>query len=405
MTESPPRPASTPLRGRVLLRVAVAALAAAFALGPAAAASASLGSVPADVAAYVADGMIARLDNVYGKNASGQGIDFDATTKAGQVSRVYEWTAARSRGAATDHPVQLTNNWVVPITIASKPVGLATIWINPQTADPELASFDPTPALATALAAVPATAALVRDTATHAWLALDSGTVTPLVAGSSGLTTPVPVASLTLVSGASGAAASTEPNTGLTLAIGALALIIVIIVIALLVLRRRPPRAAGAALASAPDPSTTAEPLEPAALESPERLADADAGADADADADAAPVAVAVTPRSSRNAKPASPVTKPTGSKPGDRTSVSAAASTKPPVQKPRVQKPRVQKPPVQKPPVQMPPVQKPAVQKPAATKPPTPRGTSQSKPMPRADPGNETGTDDGTGPDQPRGS
>ena len=94
-------------------------LLAAFVLGPATAASASLGSVPADVATYVSDGsMVARLNDIYGKNAAGTaGISFDATTQAGPISRVYEWTADRLANTKTDHPVQLTNNWVVPITI------------------------------------------------------------------------------------------------------------------------------------------------------------------------------------------------------------------------------------------------------------------------------------------------
>jgi hypothetical protein len=331
MTDSPVRRVQTRRRlglPRAAAAVLVAGIVALLAVVPAAEASASLGSVPAEVSAYVANGMVARLSDIYGKNASGKGIDFTATTEAGPISRVYEWTAVRLKDQATDHPVQLTNTWVVPITIGGKTVGLATIWINPQTAAPELASFDPTPALATAMAAVPATAALVRDNATHAWLALDGGTVTPLVAGSSGLTTPAPVASLKLASGASGPATTTK-NTGLSFAIGVVALLVVLTAFALLVSRGRPARPARAgapadvAVAAAePEPLADTEPL--AATQT---LADTE------------------KPRPARAAKPPSPVTTPAGSKQGGRPPASAAASTKPRIQKPRIQKPPAQKP------------------------------------------------------------
>ena len=260
MTESRParRGFLRSLVSALVLSALLASVPAAVLLGvaaePAAAASASLGSVPADVTAYVSGGgLVARLNNVYGPNASGtQGISFDATTKAGPISRVYEWTAGRLANLVTDHPVQLTNNWVVPITIGDKSVGLATIWINPQTVQPELAEFTPDAALGTALTTVPATAALVRDTSTGAWLALDGSTVTPLVAGRSGLTTPAPVASLTLsTSPATPAPAASEPHTGLALAIGLVGLIVVVIVVALLVPRGR--RARGTRRAAVQD--------------------------------------------------------------------------------------------------------------------------------------------------------
>jgi hypothetical protein len=333
-------------RGSVAL---LAGMIAALVLGPAAAASASLGSVPAQVAAYVADGgMLARLTDVYGKNGAGVGIDFDATTKAGPISRVYEWTAARLSSPTTDHPVQLTNNWVVPITIADKPVGLATLWINPQTVAPELAEFTAAPALATAMASVPAAAALVRDTTTHAWFALAEGTVTPLVAGTSGLSTPAPVASLKLAA-ESAPVSAREPNTGLGLAIGAVAVVVVVIAVALLWPRRRRPMTQ-----SGPEAVVAAK---------PEPVVEPDAAPAADVEATPAPTTPKPRAPRSAAARPSSPVTKPVGSKPGSRTPTSAAASTKP----------RTQKPPAQKPPTRKPPAQKPPTQKPPTRKPPTP--------------------------------
>ncbi|MFC5503038.1 hypothetical protein ACFPJ4_12385 [Lysinimonas soli] len=368
---------------RAALVALLVGLLGALVLGPAPAASASLGSVPAEVAGYVADGgMVARLNDVYGKNASGTaGIDFDATTKAGAISRVYEWTALRLTGAKTDHPVQLTNNWVVPITIGDKPVGLATIWINPQTVEPELAQFSPKPALATAMSQVPAAAALVRDTATGAWLALADGVVTPLVAGSSGLTTPAPVDSLRLVAGATPVPVQGDPNTGLLLAIGLVAAIVVIILSALVVQSRRQRRiavgsaGAGGGQQAAPAPPepvvTPASTVEPARAPSPA----------------AAPVPSpgAHSPRSTPGSR-ATPVTKPATSKPpasrsAGRTATTAAASGKPPVQKPPVQKPLVQKPPTQKPAARKP---KPAQESPAQ---PSAESSASTQPKPGAKP------------------
>jgi hypothetical protein len=305
--------------------------------GSAGAASASLGSVPPEVTAYVTSGaMVARLNDVYGPNASGTaGITFDDTTKAGPISRVYEWTAERLANHATDHPVQLTNNWVVPITIGGASVGLATIWINPQTVDAELAEFTPSAELGTALTTVPATAALVRDRATGAWLALADGTVTPLIAGKSGLTGPVPVDSLKLAPAAPKPAATTEPNTGLALAIGIVGVIVIIIVVALLLPRgrrtKKTSQAEGAVASTeavAPKPEPEPEP--------------AKAPASKPAPAKPAPAKPSLVKPST--AKPAGP--RPSGRTP-TTSSASKPASSKPPVSRPAT--PKASKPPVPK--------------------------------------------------------
>jgi len=341
-------PFRAPRRGTAVLMAGIVAV---LVLGPTPGASASLGSVPAQVAAYVSDGgMIARLSDVYGKNAAGAGIDFDTTTKAGPISRVYEWTAARLRSAKTDHPVQLTNNWVVPVTIGERPVGLATLWINPQTVAPELADFTPTPALATAMAAVPATAALVRDTTTHAWFALADGTVTPLVAGTSGVSTPTAVESVKLSGGTAPLVAPGGPNTGLWLAIGAVGIVIVVILVALLIPRRRRAK---------PVPTPLVEPVETEPVEttpvapaprSRQARSAGTAGRSAGNAARSAESPARPTGARTTGEQPRSPVTKPAGSKPGSRASTSAAASAKPRTQKPPVQKPPIQKPQTPKP-------------------------------------------------------
>jgi hypothetical protein len=229
-------------RIRRSLRVFVVTVAVLFgALAPAQVAAASVGSVPPEVTKYVTDGsLVERLNDLYGLDASGDGIDFDETTKPGPISRVWTWTDERLAGEPTEHPVQLTNNWVVPIVIAEAPVGVATIWINPETGTPELAWFDPEPEWATALAAVPDAAQLVRDDGSAAWFALQDGVLTPLVTGSSGVETPAPVAEVALVppSGEQPAPPS-EPNTGLGLALGVILLLVVVIGVALYVASRR----------------------------------------------------------------------------------------------------------------------------------------------------------------------
>ncbi|HEY4226186.1 MAG TPA: hypothetical protein VGM70_10260 [Pseudolysinimonas sp.] len=374
-----PRSLVSTLITSVLAASGLAAVLLGVVAGPAGAASASLGSVPADVTAYVSSGaMVARLNDVYGPNASGtKGIAFDAaTTKAGPISRVYEWTAARLANQATDHPVQLTNNWVVPITIGEKSVGLATIWINPQTVEPELAQFTPGPALGTALTTVPATAALVRDTATGAWLALADAKVTPLVAGTSGLTTPAPVASLTLsTAAATPISTAAEPNTGLALAIGLVGLIVVVIVVGLLLPRGRRARttrktagdaeAASASAASAPEPATHDEPVPTPVVPAPTPVVKKTVANKPAVRKPAPLAATSATPAATGPTGRAS-TPKPTGARPSGRTPTNSAAS-KPATSRPGATKPSAAKPPVSKPP--------------APKQPPRPRAPRQKPP------------------------
>ena len=69
--------------------------------------------------------------------------------------------------------------------------------------------------------------------------------VTPLIPGTTGLSTPVPIEDVAILPADSGApAASGDPNTGVGLAIAVLAVLFAIIVVALVVpsiRRRRPP--------------------------------------------------------------------------------------------------------------------------------------------------------------------
>lgn len=226
------------------------------------------GSVPSEVAAYVADGSLVRqLADVYGPGASGEGVDFDDATKPGAIERVHVWSDALREGEETERYVELANEWVVPITIADEPAGLATIWINPATVAPELASYTDDAELATALAEVPDGSSLVHDTESSAWFALaDDGTLTPLVPGSTGLSTPVPIDDIALLPAGGGEPAATggDPNTSVGLAIAVLLLLLAIIIVALVLPTVRKKRDAGD---SVEETEPAVEEAEPAAAE------------------------------------------------------------------------------------------------------------------------------------------
>lgn len=148
--------------------------------------------MPAEVAAYASapDGLTARLDDLFGGPG---GIEFDDTTKTGQINRVFVFTEEFIAGLGTETPVELANEWTVPVTVADEPVGLATIWINPASAQPELADFVVDDELTTVLSDVPADAFLVRDNPRAAWFTLVDGKLTALVSGTSGITGPTPL--------------------------------------------------------------------------------------------------------------------------------------------------------------------------------------------------------------------
>jgi hypothetical protein len=261
-------------RFRSLLAVALAAV---LVVTPAAFAHAE-GSVPSEVAAYVADGsLVAQLNDVYGVNAEGDGIDFDDTTKPGVIERVHVWSEEFRAGQETDHPLDLLNEWIVPITIAEAPVGLATIWVNPATVRPELASFDADPDLATALSAVADGSSLVHDVESAAWLALAAdGTLTPLVPGSTGLSTPVPLEDVAVLPASGAAPTGGDPGTGVGLAIAVVLLLIVVIVVALVVPGLRAKKSTDAEVDEVDEPEPVAEP-EPEPADEPEPVAEPEA--------------------------------------------------------------------------------------------------------------------------------
>jgi hypothetical protein len=195
---------------------------------------------PQEVADYFADDLIPRLIDLYGSgDGVTKGIDFDATTSVGTISRVLAWTPDFLAGTAVETPTMLTNTWVAPVSLRGAVLGLASVWINPADDEPELAEFDP-PELANRLATAPPKSLLVHDPARDAWFAIDGDTLTPLVPGSSGATRQTtPEAYQRTITAVSPAAAASEPPG---VAIAALVLGFVVLVLAVFVLlpvRRR----------------------------------------------------------------------------------------------------------------------------------------------------------------------
>ncbi len=198
---------------------------------------------PQPVAAYFADGLIPRLIDLYGSgNGVTTGIDFDATTLVGPISRVMEWTPDFLAGHPSSDPTRLTNNWVAPVSLRGDLIGLATVWINPADDQPELASFD-SAALAQKVAAAPRGSILVHDPPRNAWFALSEDSLIPLVRGTSTVSSPTtPEAYQQII--ANPTSEVTRGPSGV--AIAALVLGIVILGVAVFVLlpiRKRTPRA------------------------------------------------------------------------------------------------------------------------------------------------------------------
>ena len=227
---------------RFVARAFAVLLAAVLMLGAptaASAAPASEGSIPPEVRAYVGGGgLLDRLEGIYGLNADGAGIAFDDTTTFGAISRVFHFTDERLAGDTNGKPTRMVNEWAVPVSLGETPLGVATLWINTDTELPELAEFDENPDAAVALATVPDAARLVRLAESGAWFSLETETLTPLVSGASGISSPTPVADAELL------VPSPEPapaggEQGVVVAIVVVVVLLVVVVIALLLPMRR----------------------------------------------------------------------------------------------------------------------------------------------------------------------
>ena len=220
---------------------AVILLAAAAFFGSATAASAlDEPRVPENVGQYFTSGLVPRLANLFGAKAGAE-VVFDNGAKVGPIHRVLVWTTAYLSGAKTADPTQITNSWVAPISAADGTVaGVATVWINPASSQPELADFSTGPALATALATAPPGTLLIRDDSRSAWFATDGKTLTPLISGSSGIaTTTTPDAYQRQFTLTSPASVESAPNGGLLIAVLVLGVVVVLLAVFVLLPDRR----------------------------------------------------------------------------------------------------------------------------------------------------------------------
>ena len=220
---------------------AVILLAAAAFFGSATAASAlDEPRVPENVGQYFTSGLVPRLANLFGAKAGAE-VVFDSSAKVGPIHRVLVWTTAYLSGAKTAEPTQITNSWVAPISAADGTVaGVATVWINPASSQPELADFSIGPALATALATAPPGTLLIRDDSRSAWFATDGKTLTPLISGSSGIATiTTPDAYQRQFTLTSPASVESAPNGGLLIAVLVLGVVVVLLAVFVLLPDRR----------------------------------------------------------------------------------------------------------------------------------------------------------------------
>jgi hypothetical protein len=199
--------------------------------------------VPSVVAAYAADpgGLVARLDDLFGVGATGSGLDFGDTAKVGELDRVFVWRADFLAGVTGPNPIKRVNEWTATVTIADKPVGVATIWINPAGDVPDLANFAAGASIGAAFAGIPATAALVHDPLRSAWFTLEGNDLAPLVAGDSGLESATTLSAYQgLIADAGRSVAPVEaPNSGAMNSIIVIAIAVVAVVGLVLVLGRR----------------------------------------------------------------------------------------------------------------------------------------------------------------------
>lgn len=221
--------------------IAAAVLTVALGSAPAVA---SEGSVPTEVAEFAAapDGLLAGLDDFFGVGADGKGFDFGDTTTFGAPSRVFSFSREWLEGGDPDAPVGLVNEWTVPVSIGEKPVGLAVIWINPGTVEPELADFVPDAPLAAALTDVPDGTWVVHDEPRSAWLLLTPPALVPVVSGTSGFSGETTLTVYRNVLGMGFPAPDPGPSFGTVLSIGiivAVSLVVILVLLVPLARRRR----------------------------------------------------------------------------------------------------------------------------------------------------------------------
>ncbi|GHD83239.1 hypothetical protein [Salinibacterium amurskyense] len=330
-------------------------------LAPSAAAVASTGSVPPDVSAFAADddGLLLELEEFFGVDQRGTGLDFRDGIELGEIDRVFLWSNDFHSGVPTDTPVQYVNRWKVPVLIGEEPVGVALIGFDPATVEPEMIDFIRSPGTALALDDVDNDATLVHEPETGAWFALIDDELTPLVRGSSdvaGDTTLAAYQPIVATRSIEVVEETPQPDQGSVQSVVLIVATIGVVLLALLIptvlgkVRERRERRAGDAVAADSDVADTdtdtdIEPIDgeahadaspdalapltadagdPVSPSNDTKLADADTDTDADTDADAGADA-GINAEESPAAVP--PV--PTAAKRPSRSSSSSAKTSK----------------------------------------------------------------------------
>lgn len=174
----------------------MAALFAIVTFVPAAGAAASVGSIPPDVTEFAQadNGLITELEEYFGVDQRGDGLDFSDGIELGEIDRIFLWSEAYHSGQTTDTPVQYVNRWKIPVLIGEEPVGIAMIGIDPATVEPEMIDFIRSPGTTLALDSIDEDATLVYEPETQAWFSLSDGVIVPLVRGDSGISGEITLA-------------------------------------------------------------------------------------------------------------------------------------------------------------------------------------------------------------------
>ncbi|MGV8852479.1 MAG: hypothetical protein ACOH1M_07930, partial [Rhodoglobus sp.] len=188
---------ASPSRIRRRWSVAAAtALVAMVTIVPAVGAVASTGSIPPDVSQFAQadDGLVLELEEYFGVDQRGAGLDFSEGIELGEIDRIFLWSEAYHAGKTTDIPVQYVNRWKVPVLIEEEPIGIAMIGIDPATVEPEMIDFIRSPGTALALDDIDKDATLVHEPETGAWFSLSEDAIIPLVRGDSGVSEEITLA-------------------------------------------------------------------------------------------------------------------------------------------------------------------------------------------------------------------
>ncbi|GAA1214039.1 hypothetical protein [Rhodoglobus aureus] len=400
---------------RLRRRWSVAAAATLFAIVtfvPTVGAAASVGSIPPDVTEFAQadDGLILELEEYFGVDQRGGGLDFSDGIEMGEIDRIFLWSDAFRSGEATETPVQYVNRWKIPVLIGEEPVGIAMIGIDPATVEPEMIDFIRGPGATLALDNIDEDATLVHEPETHAWFSLSDGVIAPLVRGESGIAGETTLAEyqpqlsgrvITVVE------PSPQPDRGSVQSVVIIATTAVVLLLALLIptiigqVRERRERLAEAAGGAATEGSAEAEAEGNANVATVTNLTaestkpDSNPTSDADTvqDAPAVGSATAATAKNSAEKTVTTSTTKAAkkapATKPAARKSTTAAASSTTTAKKPAATKkaPVKKAPAAKKPAASKPAAKKPAAKKPAAKKPVVPKPTAKKpaakKPVP----------------------